>query len=148
VKQITEFKSNSTHFLKRTARRLSYELTVLAVLTAAVALDLLPVIPMWLQLGAVTVVAIYVAIELALYPRTKAIAESLSIQLHDKELSFTHAGARGELPYSDLRIAGVRKHGDEVTEIVLAARSGQTINLQGLENMNELHRLLAARLMS
>lgn len=143
-----EFKSNSAHFLKRTARRLLYELPVLAVLTAVMALDLMPAIPMWLQLAAVTMVAFYIAVELALYPRAKAVADSLSIKLHDDELTFAHSAGGGELRYSDLRIAGVRKRDGKLTRIVLAARSGQAIKLEGLEDMEELYRLLLERVAS
>jgi hypothetical protein len=143
-----EFKTNSTHFLKRTARRLLYELTALAVVTAVVALDLMTAIPTWLQLAAVALVALYVAVELALYPRAKAVADSLSIKLHDQGLSFAHSAGGGELRYSDLRIAGVRKRDDKLIEIVLSARSGQTIKLEGLENMHELYRLLLERVAS
>ena len=85
MKLTTEFKRNSTHFLKQTARRLSCELSVLAVLTAVVALDLMTAIPMWLQLAVVTLVAIYIGVGLVLYPRAKAVADSLSIKLHDQD---------------------------------------------------------------
>jgi hypothetical protein len=148
MKVTTEFKSNTTHFLKRTARRLVCELSLLAVITAVVALDLMTAIPMWFQLVIVAAVSIYIAIELALYPRAKAVADSLSIKLHDQGLTFVRSGGGGELRYSDLRIAGVRKREDKVTEIVLAARSGQTIKLQGFENMDELYRLLSERIAS
>lgn len=144
-----EFKSNPAHFFKRTARRLFCELFVLAVLASVVALDLIAAIPMWLQLAVVTLVAIYIGVELALYPRSKAVANSLTIKLHDEGLTFAHSrGGSGELRYSDLRIVGVRKRDNKLTEIVLAAGTGQRIKLEGLENMNELYRLLVERIAS
>jgi hypothetical protein len=146
MKPTIEFKSNSEGFLRRTVHRLFYELAVLAVLVAAIALKLVTAIPMWIQWAVVASVVIYICVGIALYPRAKAIADSLSIKLNDQGLTFAHSAGHGELRYSDLKIARVRKRGDRLTEIVLAARSGQTIKLQDLEDMNELYRLLSARL--
>jgi hypothetical protein len=148
MKSTIEFKSNSKGFLRRTVHRLFYELAVLAVLVVAIALKLLPAIPMWIQWAVVASVAMYIGVGIALYPRAKAVSDSLSIKLNDQGLTFVHSGGRGELQYSDLKIARVRKRGDRLTEIVLAARSGQKIKLQDLENLDELYRLLSARVTS
>ena len=143
-----EFKSNSTDFSRKTIRRVFWELSVLGILLASVLLGLLTAIPTWLQWTAVVVVLVYILGGLALYGRAKAIADSLSVRLDDQGLTVTHTGGGGQLRYSDLKISKVRKDGDRLVEIHLVAKSGHKIKLSGLDNMNELYRLLSARVTS
>jgi hypothetical protein len=145
---MTEFRGNSADLRGRTMRRVTLELTALGILLASVLLGLVTAIPIWLQWAAVAAVLIYILAGVALYSRARAIAESLTVRLDDQGLTFAYAGGGGDLRYSDMKISRVRKDGDRLVEILLVARSGQAIKLRGLDNMNELYRLLSARVTS
>jgi hypothetical protein len=143
---MAEFKSNPLIFRRQTFRRLLWEFLLLGILVAAISLELLRAVPIWIQWVAVASFGTYVLVGLTLYPRAKAVAESLCVRLHDDGLVFNYVGGGGELRYADIRVRTVKRRRGEIIEIALVAKSGQVIRFRGLENMSELHHLLSRRI--
>ena len=121
---------------------------LLAFLVATLLLELAPIIPKWVQWALVTSFCEYIFACLVFYPRAKAIANSFRVSLDSDGLSFSHAYGGGDVRYSDLRVAKVKRRHGELVEIVLVAKSGQAVRLRALENMTELHRSLSERIAS
>lgn len=146
---MTDFKSDPLVFRRQTAHRLLGEIALLlALLLAAMLLELPASIPKWVQWAVVAAFGAYILAGLAFYPRARAIADSFCVTLHDDALIFSHAQGGGEVRYCDLKVAKVKRRHTEPVEIVLVAKSGQVVRLRGLQNMTELYRSLSARLAS
>lgn len=82
----------------------------------------------------------------AYYPKAKAFAENFTIYLMDNALGFSDQGHIRQIPYHDLTVLKVSKKNGKVVAIHLKTTFGQSIKLQGLENMQELYEGIAARI--
>ena len=86
----------------------------------------------------------YILFGLACYPQAKSIAQTFYIRLMDDALGFPSEGDIKQIPYRDLTISKVTKKNDEVVAIRSKTIFGQSITLQGLDNMKKLYERLAA----
>jgi len=141
-----EFRSNSGDFVRRTRRRVTLEISVLLLLVAYFWSDWSRGIPGWLEVSIVAVFAASVLYDLAYYPKAKAFGENFTIYLLDNALGFSDQGHIRQIPYRDLAISEVTKKNGDVIEIRLKTTFGQSIKLQGLENMQELYEGIAVRI--
>jgi len=72
------------------------------------------------------------------------MAQKFYVRLMDDALGFPSQGDIKQIPYRDLTISKVTKKNDEVVAIRLKTTFGQSITLQGLDNMKELYEGIAA----
>ncbi len=144
--RIPVFRSISDDFGRRTRRRVIIEVSVLVLLTGFFWSGWSRDFPHWLEASVLMIFVAYILLGIAYYPKAKAIAQEFSIHLMNDGLGFPDQGDIKQIPYSDLTISKVTKKDDEVVEIRIKTRFGQSIKLQRLENMNELYEGLAARL--
>lgn len=140
-----EFKSKRGDFISRTRRRVIIEIAILVLLAAYFWSAWSEDLPGWLEVSILVIFVAYILFGLASYTKAKAIAEEFSVQLMDDSLGFPNKGNLKQIPYRDLKISKVKKKNDEVVEICLKTTFGQSIKLQGLENMKELYESIAAR---
>lgn len=141
-----EFRSNSRDFVRRTRRRVTLEISVLLLLVGYFLSGWSRGIPGGLEAFIVAIFAASVLYDLAYYPKAKAFAENFTIYLMDNALSFSDQGHIRQIPYHDLTVLKVSKKNGKVVAIHLQTTFGQSIKLQGLENMQELYEGIAVRI--
>ena len=139
-----EFKSNSGDFIRRTRRGVIIEVSALVLLSGYFWSDWSRILPDWLEVSVLVIFAAYILFGLAYYPKAKSIAQQFSIHLMDDALGFPNQGGMKQIPYRDLTISKVTKKNGEVVEIRLKTTFGQSITLQGLENMKDLYEGITA----
>ena len=139
-----EFQSNVNDFIRGTRRRVIVEVSILMLLSGYFWSDWSGSWPNWLKLPVLVLFTAYILFGLAYYPKAKSIAQTFYIRLMDDALGFPSEGDIKQIPYRDLTISKVTKKNDEVVAIRLKTTFGQSITLQGLDNMKELYEGLAA----
>jgi hypothetical protein len=139
-----EFRSNNDDFARRTRRRVAIEISVLVILAGYFWSDWSRNLPYWLEVSVLVFFTAYILFGLAYYPKAKLIAQDFSVHLMDDALGFPNQGDMKLIPYRDLTISKVTKKNGEVIEIRLKTKFGQSIKLQGLENMKELYETISA----
>lgn len=139
-----EFQSNSNDFIRRTRRRVIVEVSVLVLLAGYFWSDWSGSWPNWLEVSVLVLFTAYILFGLAYYPKAKSIAKKFSVRLMDEALGFPSQGDMKQIPYRDLTISKVTKKNGEVVAIRLKTTFGQSITLQGLENMKELYEGITA----
>jgi hypothetical protein len=88
----------------------------------------------------------YILFNLAYYKKAKKIAREFSIYLMEDALGFPDHKAIKKIPYRDIKISKVKKKNGNIVGIHLKTTFGQSIMLQGLENMNDLYESIIDRL--
>ena len=134
------FKSNSSEFYRKTRTRVIFEVLVFCLLAVFFFTDQTVWLPELLKWTILIVVAAYILLGLAFYPKAKSFSQSFVVSLKDDALCFTKGDGPGRIPYSDLIITDVKKKSDEITTISLRTNIGQKIDLRGLENMQGLYK--------
>ncbi len=143
--QVYEYKANSGDFARRTRRRVLFEVFFLALLGVFFWSNWSSEFHNWLKLSVLSIFSGYILFGLALYPKAKIMAEKFSVCLLNNALGFPDQEHMGQIPYCDLAISKVIKKNGKVIEIRLKTDFGQTIKLQGLENMEELYKNIEGR---
>ncbi|MGH9961667.1 MAG: hypothetical protein ACREBC_31830, partial [Pyrinomonadaceae bacterium] len=141
-----EFRSNSGDFVRRTRRRVTLEISIILLLVGYFGSGWSQGIPGWLEVAIVSVFAASVLYDLAYYPKAKASADNFAIYLMDNALGFSDRGDIRQIPYRDLTVVKVSKKNGRVVAIHLRTTLGQSIKLQGLENIQELYEGIAVRI--
>ena len=145
VNHMHEFKAKKDYFIRRTRRRVMFEVSVLVLLTGYFWSSWSKDLPNWLELSVLGCFAAYILFGLAFYSKGKASVEKFSIYLLDNALGFSDQGHVKQIPYHHLTISKITKKNSEVELICLKTAFGHTIKLQGLENMTELHKEIINR---
>lgn len=141
-----EFHSNSKDFFRRTRRRVVAELSVLALLEGFFLSVWSSSWPDWLEVSILVLFVAYIVFGLAYYPKAKSIAQMFSIRLMDEALGFPSEGVIKQIPYRDITISKVVYKNGEVVSIHLKTSFGQSIKLQGMEDMKGLYEGIAAHI--
>ncbi len=139
-----EFHSNGNDFIRRTRRRVIVEVSVLVLLAGYFWSGWSEGWPNWLELSVLVIFTAYILFGLVYYQKAKSIAQKFSVRLMEDALGFQSQGGMKQIPYRDLKISKVTKKNDKVVAIYLKTTFGQSITLQGLENMEELYEGIAA----
>jgi hypothetical protein len=146
LNQMDEFRSNSGDFVRLTRRRVTLEISVLLLLVGYFLSGWSRGIPSWLEVSIVAIFAASVLYDLAYYPKAKAFAKNFAIYLMDNALGFFDQGHIRQIPYHEVTVLKVSKKNGKVVAIHLKTTFGQSIKLQGLENMQELYEAIAVRI--
>ena len=143
-----EFKTNDTQFGRRTRYRLMSELLVLLTIAVCIYFGSFAGTLAWLAWSALGIVAAYILIGLASYPRARAFAAHFSIILLDDGVTFGPGVDNGLVLYENLNISRVIRRNGQVNEIWLRTKIGQRIKLRDLGNMPGLYDSLTRRVNS
>jgi hypothetical protein len=135
-----EYKSDGSEFYRRTRNRVTYEVIIFISLSFYFWSDWSSLVAEWLKTTILAVLAAYILIGMALYPKAKAAAKSFSITLLDDALKFPKGNGSGSIPYSDLVIIDTKLKNNEIVQISLRTKTGQKIYLNGLNNMKGLYK--------
>jgi hypothetical protein len=143
-----EFKTNDNQFGRRTRYRIMSELLVLLTIAVCIYFGSFTGSLAWIAWSALGIVAAYILIGLASYPRVRAFAANFSIILLDDGVTFGPGVDNGLVLYENLNISRVIRRNGQVDEIWLRTKFGQRIKLRDLENMPGLYDRLARRVKS
>ena len=141
-----EYKVDRNAFVRRTRRRVIFEVSVFLLLTGFFLSNWSKDVPGWLELSVFGIVTGYIVFSLAYYRKAEALVSRFYVRLLDNALSFPGQDHGKEIPYQDLAISKVTRKGGEVVEIRLKTSFGQIIRLQGLLGMKDLYENIATRL--
>jgi hypothetical protein len=143
-----EFKSNGNQFGRRTRHRVMTELLVLLTIAVCIYFGSFAGTLAWIAWSALGIVAAYILIGLAAYPRARAFAGNFSIILLDDGVTFGPGVDNGLVLYESLYISRVIRRNGQVDEIWMRTKFGQRIKLRDLENMPGLYDNLTQRIKS
>lgn len=132
------FRSNHQIHFRKTRSRVIKELFVFVLTISLFQFPLMNLIPFWLKATIIVLMAGYIVIGLLLYPKSKAISESFTLDFSDDHLEFKFEDEVRKILYKDLELQNVRREDDDVIEIVMKTSFGQSLSISNFEGMNEL----------
>ena len=141
-----QFRPDVEAFVRRSRRRISYEIAFLSILLLFFISPLSHGVPELLQWSTFGGVTLYIVFGLAMYPNSKNTVERFSISLLENALTYTTGDLVRSIPYKDLQISSVKKHLDSVTAVRLRMAFGQSITIRDLKEMDEFYKRLCSHL--
>ena len=146
----TEFQIDRLAVRAAARRRLLFRITIAAVLVGmfGIAVDLwLPEKRHMLAWSfAITLAAVYAAVEVSALGWARRSAPTMVLRLSAKGLELWIGAGHHVIPWRDLRIVRVHEHQGQVREIALDSKDSGPVRLAGFQHMDELAQALTANI--